>query len=683
MSSQTKFYGVRPKLSSSTTASLMLTYKPIILLLIAGPSFIMSLPFVAMVLRIVFGTVTGQHALLTICMTAFLSKIVENSITTAAPTKELAIKSLERSRGLLLFAMFSMSIFIIQFIVVPLMKMLGLESILTCSASVSVLSAIRLSIGGFLLGLAVVARYIGPQSIVRCSSSPLLINPYVKTFRRLFPSTRSSSSASRKRCFPDDSREAQFSEGQDLNPRRQQLPTSASLSAQIVITIMVAISVAFASVLPFARGVALGNIQSSTKMTVIFSCITPIALQLLSTTRYGTNHEINPMQYQPHSMRNRDAFIKFLSTAVVNGFAVLFLAIFVHFRNASFQWSDDLVYFVCVPPAIILYLCTFDHALRILICTTPSNMKKFVEEAAGGDVCIEIFVDVILRSLLHSNDDLVKRLGHIPTNSSMCMNIEQEELKLNNYAIKTMVHTLLQKTNEDEASPHLEDDILRLAILSCIEDSILKEGTSIGNSTEIDFVHGMKSVPNKAKGRSNSIDPIVVPIVRALCAYAGGLGEALSLISDSDGKMLNDTWVLPPGALFMGECAIRGATHCIFQGIDFPRSGTNLAFFIPVLLNSACKLYNGLLRYQQATNGSTALDETCKAKLSPQFLPLFHACNNCADILLQTAKVNEGFRTLDFLKYLDIDGRKWLESKMAASVHVDRSMHVGNETSPN
>jgi len=53
-------------------------------------------------------------------------------------------------------------------------------------------------------------------------------------------------------------------------------------------------------------------------------------------------------------------------------------------------------------------------------------------------------------------------------------------------------------------------------------------------------------------------------------------------------------------APFMDEFAIRGATHWILRGINSPRGDTSLAILIPVLLNSACKLENDLLQYQQA-----------------------------------------------------------------------------------
>ena len=527
------------------------------------------------------------------------------------------------------------------------------------------------SLTSFVCFVFAVARYIGPQSIVRCSSSPLLVNPYVKAFRSIFESPQPLSKFPETRQRPGDFRrdEKTSEQRKEVNPRRMQLPTSASLSAQIIISIALSTIFAFNSILPFAHEAADGSISSSTKTTIFFSCIASGALQLLLTTIQGTNHEINPIYYQSNSTRGKDIFFKSLGTAAQISVAVPILAIFVQSQNDSSQWSDSLFYFVFVPPVIILYLYGFDYALRILLCTTPPGMKKFVEEASGGDVSMEIFVDVILRSVLHSNDELVKKLGNLPTASKMWTNIEEEELKLSNAAMKTMANTLLYKTNKDEASPHLEDDVLRLAILSCVGGTTSKGAGTIGNAAESNMKKWLRPAADivQLPGK-NSIDPFAIPIVRALCVYAGGIAESLRLLFASEDKLSQDLWVLPPGTLFMAECAIRGATHWILQGMNMSPSGTSLSILIPVLLNSAYKLQDSLLRYQQASDGSAPYGETYSLKLtpplSPQFLPLYNICNNSAKSILETAKANEKFRRLDFFQSLDADCRNWLRSKM-------------------
>ena len=145
-----------PLVSSSTTTALMLTYRPIIFLLFAGPAIILSMTLIPVISRVVLDYVTNQHTLLAICMTIFFSKTIENLIIKAAPTKEKAIKSLEKSRGWLsYFMIFVTNVFIIRLIVIPLEDVLGLKDILTWSPSLSFSTAIRLACGGLLLGLSV------------------------------------------------------------------------------------------------------------------------------------------------------------------------------------------------------------------------------------------------------------------------------------------------------------------------------------------------------------------------------------------------------------------------------------------------------------------------------------------------------------------------------------------------
>ena len=134
----------------------MLTYRPIIFLLFAGPAIILSMTLIPVISRVVLDYVTNQHTLLAICMTIFFSKTIENLIIQAAPTKEKAIKSLEKSRGWLsYFMIFVTNVFIIRLIVIPLEDVLGLKDILTWSPSLSFSTAIRLACGGLLLGLSV------------------------------------------------------------------------------------------------------------------------------------------------------------------------------------------------------------------------------------------------------------------------------------------------------------------------------------------------------------------------------------------------------------------------------------------------------------------------------------------------------------------------------------------------
>eukprot|EP00536_Pseudo-nitzschia_multiseries_P013905 jgi/Psemu1/291134/fgenesh1_pg.629_\ len=636
MSSNPELSRVRTPPSSSTITALMLTYRPIIFMLFAGPSLFISLPLASMVFGSILDGATDQHSLLAICMTAIVLKLLEHSITKAAPTKEKGLKSLEQSRGMILLVAFAASVVSIQLIVSPLGKVLGLRSTLTWRPSISFTGAIRLALGGFLLGLSIESLYLITNAFYASQLLDILDH-------------------SLSICRPDDVRKPQQTERSKINPRRLQLPSSKSLAAQIAVSIVAAVAVAFTSVLPFSHDESFGENYPAIKMMVILLCIVSTTMQLLLTTIQGTNHEIDPTQYRTKSIEDQANLLNYLKSVGPFVFAIPVLVVSICVQNASFRWSDTLVCLVTVSSPIALYMFIFDYTLRVFICKTPSSVKKLVEEASGGDARMEIFVDVILRSLLHSNEELVLQLGKLSSNSSVWMDLEQEEQKRNNVAMEKMAQTLLYKTNKDEASPHLEDDMLRLAILTAFE------GAGVQNLIE-------STSYIMTNGGGCSIDPYAVPIIRALCAYAGGIGEALRLIADSEDKELHEeAWVLPPGALFMGGCAIRGATRWILKSTTLSGKNKSLAILIPVLLNSAHKVEKGLVRYAEAIGGSTTLGEADKFKLlqrvTPQLLPLFNTCNDCARHVVEETKAKPGFRRLESL---DPDCQRWLRSILPA-----------------
>ena len=145
MSSNAELFRGRLQPSSSTTTALMLTYRPVILLLFAAPILVTLLPFVVTGVRVVFWTTTDQHALLSIGTTVLFSKILENSIMNSAPTEEIAMKSLERSRGGIFLATFAASVFAIHLVVVPLEKFTGLKLFSIWSPTMSISSALTRS----------------------------------------------------------------------------------------------------------------------------------------------------------------------------------------------------------------------------------------------------------------------------------------------------------------------------------------------------------------------------------------------------------------------------------------------------------------------------------------------------------------------------------------------------------
>ncbi|KAL3923969.1 MAG: hypothetical protein SGILL_001330 [Bacillariaceae sp.] len=233
-------------------------------------------------------------------------------------------------------------------------------------------------------------------------------------------------------------------------------------------------------------------------------------------------------------------------------------------------------------------------------------------------------------------------MSNLPV-SAACSNIEWEEQKRNESSIGLMAKTLLYKTINDEKGPHLEEDTLRLAILTSV---------------------------NLQRGEGKIFtEPYVVPFCRSLIAYFGGVGEALILGTTKKHDLLGQ-WLLPPGTTVMTEYAVRIATTCLCSSISknpVTWSYTHLASLLPTLLVSCHRLETGMVNYAQCQSEMRAsfVEEADKISLfrqrCPHLLPLFVTLNNCCGILLQTAL--NGSRRADVLASCDQQMRKWCEDK--------------------
>ena len=177
---------------------------------------------------------------------------------------------------------------------------------------------------------------------------------------------------------------------------------------------------------------------------------------------------------------------------------------------------------------------------------------------------------------------------------------------------------LLTKKSNDLG---LEDDILRVLILESIGG---KDPDSAGNLGASDRHEKMvKSlVPGVAAGR---VEPLAVPMIRALCAYVAGLGVALQRLGHAHNPKQPlptatfEVWALPPGALICSERALIGATRCVVYSItslgpdDMDWRGTELSMFVPVVLVTAL---SAAIRHSSVRKGCSSRDgesEVCRS----------------------------------------------------------------------
>jgi hypothetical protein len=321
------------------------------------------------------------------------------------------------------------------------------------------------------------------------------------------------------------------------------------------------------------------------------------------------------------------------------------VVLFVPYFGAT-DWQDFFVPLSCAM-VMTIHAVLFDFLLKKSLCSIPQDIRKSVEESSG-DGSKEMFLDVVLQSLCHSDKGFAKTLSNVST-TAIWLDIEKEEKKRNEAAMSSMATLLLYKTPMDEAGPHLEEDILRLAVVSSISTWVGDGGADEWKKLE---------------------EPYFVPICRGLCAYFGGLGEAL-IQTASNKQSLRSYWLMPPGCIVIAEYSIRGATLCLLSAISSnitTWSNSHLATLVPALLTSLFRLETGLVEYVQIFGQSRLSTMTENEKMNllrtqcPQYIPLFVMVDRSSRNLLQT--ISQDTSRSEVLASCDRDMLRWCFAKL-------------------
>ena len=465
--------------------------------------------------------------------------------------------------------------------------------------------------------------------------------------------------------------------------RRLQRPRFDSILKQIVSSALIGIALAYTSVLPFCASIN-GDIPH--KSALISSCAFATVMSL-SRLLDGSSHEINPNRY--NTSPSLVSLSSVMPSMPLSSIGVLILALLC--SSLSIEdingGTTGKVITMCIFSVVLvtLYLHVFEEILRIILCSPPENMKEVIEEIVDDDR-METFLDVVMCSILHSDLNLVGNL--CKSVKGRLLNLDREELALNEESTKAMSHVLLQKTAADENGAHLEEDILRLSLLASLGGTGEHPNQTIQQWFESQHI---------SPAGTSSHEFLSVPLLRALCVYIGGLGEALiTVCSNTQNNLkasMGSPWLLPPGAILCGEYAIRGATRCIVWNLTNSERcradwrGSHISMLIPVLLQSVCRLENGMIKYSELRRGSlpyTGLPRklihstsnslviaeevklTPEQKLqlikteSPELLSLYQACTDTAVEIIEKLRALEGTTKIELPVFGEC--RRWIDS---------------------
>jgi len=371
---------------------------------------------------------------------------------------------------------------------------------------------------------------------------------------------------------------------------------------------------------------------------------------------------------------------------------------FALLASSSLSYSAILlsVFISYVTVAMLVFILAIQDVLtRWAVCapgmdvdvlmfqTTPTTSKK------NGNFLAE---DLITQSILMGDGTTVNSVitppgGTKPHQSLAFKNHQEDEIGRNENAT-TLFAEWIQHSSTT-CSGKLSDDVLRM----CILESLGGGGSAASFPAQRQshtFHFGeprhsaavRKRLDLSAATASPGRQPIIVPIVRALCAFSGGVGDAMSQVYhqalDKDGKPLRknnsaELWKLPPGSLNAVEYAIIAANRLVVMNsviidkhgrvvVNASKRHDWLSLLLPCVLQSAYKLRCGIHAYAKATANMYEVNLSTYDKSSgnkgddglgcfiatkcPELCPILSACNDCAKMTMKTL-VESGDRSLE------------------------------------
>lgn len=596
--------GMAPTLGQ--LAALSLTYKLLFKTLQLIPLAFLILPILINASNVIIGGLTKNHTIVSIAMTAALTSMIRAMILSSAPSRARGVADLEKIEITLPLVMFIVSAIAIHLIVAPIESALGISGLLTWTLSISIGDSLRLAAFSFVLNLSVILRYVGPPSVMRCSSSPLFAHPLYVSLQNLITNLNTEAfldllagpnNAVKVATRPTHSNKAQ---PYRIAARRMQNPMLKAVLAQIATNTVLGIVAAYVAVLPYLSN-STGN-DTPLKAAIISTCIIAKLTHTMQSSLSGNAHELNPTLYwNKKTLSSSNTKVPDLTLAALAPFLLVLVGavlIQMYLFNPTSQQRGSLAH--AVPLALLVgvviygYLEGFDQALRYMLCRQSTHFEAEIAWALGDDR-LPAFLEVALHSIMHAHTPLVTDL--LKPAESRYHDIERDEVRRHNKAMKEVGTILLEKPAIDYTVGCLEEDYLRIAILSSLAGDLGKPVSETSQNKSL-----MKWIQPTALDRSLATrgPPLVMPLVRALCAYTGGLGEATTKACSEMRRTRTNPWKLPPGAIVCATYCIRAAARLILADLQVSAKNnidwksTQISMIIPVFLVSSYQLRRGL-----------------------------------------------------------------------------------------
>jgi hypothetical protein len=456
--------------------------------------------------------------------------------------------------------------------------------------------------------------------------------------------------------------------------RRLRRPTMYTTAQHIVLSLVASFLIAYIAVVPLSINNGNSNpLRLFVRSVHTASCILTMLGSLVSILD-GASHEINPyLLLDPSSSKTN--WYKNISSNVSTRVACTTLIVpIMSILLTLFVVRDlDYVSYTNIAPLYILLLrnCTLmalyvhimDEMMRTSLFHPRPDLSKMVNELSDEMPNVAL-LGVILNSIL-CDPALVQQVVH----SSHQLGIggpERDELKLSKKLTKQMASVYLTSSATQSEAP-LEEDVLRVIILETMGG-----GTRCHSSTTKSMSERHRKIisewidrPVPRRQSTKLQEPLSSLLLRGLCIFIGGAGEALTICAQSSENAR--MWKIPPAMFCCLELCIEATKRFVVCSLT-PSGRTlcdwkssHLSIHVPSVLVALYQLRQGIVQYSKLVHSeSNCLEYTVTeigAHLTKEYGQIVQDCDLAAISILRSMKSLKGLGRIDLA--LDPDCLEW------------------------
>lgn len=636
--------------------------------------------------RILYYT-AGEHSALCLGMTLFLTLLLRYQIHCLASSPAALEKAQRKNRVRFPALSFLISCVFVNNFGSRFPTPDILRTILQDALLARPLLALRVAISAFILGALLTLRFVGRVGIsklmlrccidlfkvaadsnvariivnlpVRCSVSPFIEYSVSESFESILkPSLPFTQSKKRQ---------------DNQSVRQSPVPTIKPLLAHVGLSFI-------AGLLVYSMIFVGDNTLHDDLTAWMLTCVSATMTSLYPLFD-GLSHEIDPHKYIHRFDVKKEKKTRVIGLFAMKASIPVTLSIMLSGTGRERGNAFDLLALCSklftISALMLLYLERLEYAIRMSLFNPTANLRQLLEELQV-DTNPVTMLGIILRSLIGCSS-LVEKIW-VPVQQPGLGGPERDEIDLSTTLFDSMATNVLRQHDLKLEAP-FEEDILRITVLRWLD------GRPVDYTKDLSIHKAMENHDWMTCTTSHgTIDELSIPLVRGLCVFIGGSGEALKLCSSPTGNSANTSWILPPAFFSCLDFATTTLAQCILQSLtpsgrilcDWKSS--KLSNHVPVSIKALHSLRTGIMKYSVYIAQNQMADAPPKTfsynQIPENRIPsslgrrehweMVRKCDSSASIILHSAKSLSCHGRLDLL--LDEACIEWKNELMTRSV---------------